>query len=97
MPCEFHQDLCAYPEPSDERCFCCHADWSKITAPATRIETRPGVSKEGEPIVVEEIHYLNGYGEMPLNHFWRHALTWQKSDADTARLAARRAARKAAA
>lgn len=96
MVCPHHRGLCAYDEPSDERCFFCHADWSKITAPATRIETRAGVSKDGEPIVVEEVHYLSGYGEMPLDHFWRHALTWQKSDADTARLAAKAAARKAA-
>lgn len=62
--CEFHGTLCGYPEPSDARCSFCHADWAKITAPAQSPDGR----------------WLSGYGETPLDHWWRHALTLKRAE-----------------
>jgi hypothetical protein len=77
MSCVIHHNLCAFPEPSDDRCSFCHCDWSKITAPATR--------KVGR-----ETRYLDGYGETPLNHLWRHAADYAFAEADAVRRAASR-------
>lgn len=92
MPCSYHQNHCAYPDWSADRCEFCHASWSKIAAPATRITTKPGVSKSGERIAVEETAYLSGYDEMPLNHFWRHATDAKRAEVGAARRAASRRA-----
>lgn len=92
--CPYHRNLCAFPDWDPEICEYCHASWWKITAPATRIKESTGlVRRKGqkpEQITVYETAYLNGYGEMPLNHLWQHAL-------DRAQKAASRSPRKAVA
>lgn len=93
MKCPEHT-LCAFTGAEVDLCAFCHAPWSKITAPASWIETRTSVSrKTGERITVEDVHHLDGYGEPPLNHFWRHAIDAKRSE----RSAVARSARKQAA
>lgn len=79
MSCPYHQNHCAFPDWDITRCEICHCTWEKITAPATRVTIREGLTrrKAGQrqkPTMVEDVAYLSGYGEMPLNHLWRHAV-----------------------
>lgn len=87
MTCQTHRGLCAYPDESPLRCSVCHADWTKITAPATYVTTRPG--QKGT--VIEDVHYTGGYGETPLAHLWRHALAEKRSEKSAVDAEARRA------
>lgn len=76
MPCGTHGTACAYQDEDPSICPICHASWEKITAPATRTIVHRGINpKTKKPTITEEVRYLNGYGELPLNHFWRHALS----------------------
>lgn len=77
MTCLVHKNLCAYPDESPDRCSFCHANWDKITAPATYVTTRRGL----HGTTIEDVHYTGGYEEMPLNHLWRHALSIKRAEA----------------
>lgn len=79
MTCQVHRGLCAYPDESPDRCSFCHADWVKITGAATYVTTRPGI----RGTTIEDVHYTGCYGETPLEHVWRHALSIKR--AETAR------------
>jgi hypothetical protein len=87
MTCQVHRGLCGYPDESPDRCSFCHANWDKITGKATYVTTRPG--QRG--MVIEDVHYTGCYGETPLAHLWRHALS-DKRSADSRNRAAKAAA-----
>lgn len=88
MSCPHHKGYCAFPEWTASACEYCHAPWDKITRPATVVTAR--TSRNATP--VEETRFTGGYGEMPLNHLWRHAVDGKRAEADAARVAARRKA-----